>query len=238
MKKYIVFFLLLASSVITAQTAQLLVGKWDFVKTDLERAKKAGVNPSYSFKDFSLEFGSGGQFRTTELHRAITGTWSLSEDGRMINGEMETGRLFAIEIVELSGSQLIIRYRNGFLVMKQVSKEEPAIKPFALPASVTTKANEVTGRWKARQIFMENDAEVPRAEMPNLQFQFREDGRMGAFSQGSSEEGSWKLGHRNDTVLASLHNEIIVFYVISVSPKELILKEGPNGITMVLARMP
>lgn len=238
MKKKLIFLLLLAASALTAQTSKLLVGKWDYVRTDLERAKKAGIEPSYSFKDFSLEFGSAGSFRTTELHRGITGSWSLSEDQRMINGEMETGRLFAIEIIELSGSELVIKYRNGFLVMKQVSKEEPAIKPFALPATVTAKAGEVTGRWKARQIFMENDQEVPRAEMPNIQFQFREDGRMGAFSQGSTEEGSWKLGNRNDNILASLHNEIIVFYVISVSPKELILKEGPGGITMVLARMP
>lgn len=237
MKKYIAF-LLLATASVFAQNEKLLIGKWDFVKTDLAKTEKAALKPSYAVKDFILEFSSDGKIRTTELHRSMVGTWALSEGGNSVEAQMESGRLLLIPLMETSDNQIIVNYRNGIQVLKRVSKDEPSIKVPEYPKSVPVKPADISGRWKAREILMEDGSKVPRAQMPNVQFSFKADGALEAFSQGQNTEGRWRLGKDDASILASMNGEIVVFYVLSASAKELMLREGPGGITMILARMP
>lgn len=231
-------FLLFTGLALNAQTQQRLVGAWDFVKTDLDKTGKAGLKPSYAIKDFTLEFASDGALRTTELHRSMVGRWSVSQGGQHIEAELESGRLLVIPIMDLSEEQLVINYRNGIQVMRRTAPDVREIKLPEFPVTVAVKPAQVTGRWKAREIEMPDGAKVPRADMPNLQFQFKPDGGLAALSQGMNSEGNWRLNQNGSAVLAAMNGEIVVFYVLAASERELRLREGPNGITMVLAKLP
>jgi len=170
------------SASIYAQSSKDFVGKWDFVKTDLARTEKAALQPSYAVKDFTLEFSADGTIRTTELHRSMSGRWQMSEGGQNIEAEMESGRLLVIPVMERTPEQIIINYRNGIQVMKRTSAENPVLKPTPFPTTVAIKNEQVFGRWKAREIQMQDGTKVPRAEMPNVQFDFKSSGAMQSFS--------------------------------------------------------
>jgi|GEM_PF-4861125 len=228
----------LACSAVWAQNDKKLIGKWEFVKTDLAQTEKAGLHPSYAIKDFTLELSASGAIRTSELHRSISGTWSLSDTGNTLDAEMETGRLLTLSIREIAADQLTIQYRNGIQILKRVSKDDPALPAPALPKSVATTLSKATGRWKATEITMGNGSKVPASDMPDIQFDFRPDGSLEALSQGQSVNGNWRLGPRSSSLLASMNGETIVFYILQATDGSMTLREGPRGMILALSRQP
>ncbi|HLN96649.1 MAG TPA: hypothetical protein VK183_13530 [Flavobacterium sp.] len=237
MKKLLALALFSCAS-LSAQVDKKLVGTWEFVKTDVAQTEKAGLHPSYTIKDFTLELSASGALRTTELHRSITGTWTLSDTGNTLEAELETGRLLTLSIRDLTSDQLTIQYRNGIQVLKRTSAADPAVTSNPLPKTVVTTNQQVAGRWKASAITMADGTKVPASDMPDIRFGFQADGALEAVSQGQSVAGNWRLGPRSSTLLASLNGETIVFYVLSASDGAMTLREGPKGMTLALSRLP
>lgn len=237
MKKLVIWALLTGTS-LSAQVDKKLIGKWEFVKTDLAQTEKAGLHPSYTIKDFTLELSASGAVRTTELHRAITGTWTLSDTGNTLEAELETGRLLSLSIRDLTSDQLTVQYRNGIQVLRRTSATDPAVPTIVLPKTTTVTNQQVAGRWKAVAITMPDGAKVPASDMPDVRFDFKPDGGLEALSQGQSVGGNWRLGARLNSLLVSMNGETIVFYLLPSSNDNLTLREGPRGMTMQLSRIP
>ncbi|NEU06886.1 hypothetical protein GZH53_01055 [Flavihumibacter sp. R14] len=120
-KTITIFFFFLLSITLTAQSSELLNGKWVFKKALNKEVDDLGRKTLKSdiINKMTFEFKSNSEFSAFAFGQNMNGKWALSKNAKVIT--LSTGEeKFELLILKLTESELILKFGLGEFLMKKL----------------------------------------------------------------------------------------------------------------------
>lgn len=100
-KAFALFALLFAVTLINAQTATDIVGRWKLIKWTLKNGKEMNINDFYKTTEVYEVFDSDGKFQSIVGQKVKNGQWRLSNDNKKLIKALKVNEAFVVDFFDL-----------------------------------------------------------------------------------------------------------------------------------------
>jgi len=226
-------------SSLNAQDASSFVGEWVFQevgsKADLSAEELDMLTQFFSKTAFN--FSSDGTCTVMMMGMQDVGTYSVKNDGKLIEMASKSGKTEQFKVLELTDDLLTIEMggSNGSMVLKRKGSASSEAPEFPLQkASVESLAK----TWWMQEMTTAVDGEVPRTVprdkqtaqykalteiMHELSIGIQADGSYVSGSPYGEQKGKWEFGDSKDTIIVSVNGQTAIWKIFEISDDALVM---------------
>lgn len=233
---YYSFILFIYALTVNAQTAEDIIGEWQYYSLTVQPGTKAGAQEAATsiMSTMGLKLNNDKTYTFSLMGMTENGKWDIKNKAIEFVSNQASGSGYNFPILSVEKNLLTLDKDQFKVTLSRVGSDVPP-PPVVKPEKIYTTATvpQLTKKWYLKQRpapanLTEAQMEAFAESLSGSYIEFKTNGKCTLQLGDKKETGQWNVNDKNNGVAVTLKNLPKELFFTKVTPTDLVVNEADN----------